>query len=297
MIEREWEKSHFSRISLSTTRVRQRLCNLMGTDVIRLNDKRYFQKLSTRLQEEYESEMDKEEDARMASENERLRRLMLEGVIENPHDYRAIIHGEHTQHRRTKKKKRSKRKKRPESSQGTDNTKTVTSQGSEEERDEDEEVVTQVEYLTRPGSSVGISSAKTKKTSARKDRKTGVDQRDDGEKENNEEKRFAEMHVPPPHRPSSSCSLRRKRLKSAAPRVSHWDQSSSESSDADSDPETKSLPEPRPSRYQWRYSKKEKPLVKTLRKEETVAGLYAIAEELISPIKTEETSKKSKRPV
>ena len=40
--------------SLSTTRVRQRLCNLMGTDVIRLNDKRYFQKLSTRLQEEYE---------------------------------------------------------------------------------------------------------------------------------------------------------------------------------------------------------------------------------------------------
>ena len=57
-----------------------------------------------------QSEMDKEEDARMASENERLRRLMLEGVIENPHDYRAIIHGEHTQHRRTKKKKRSKRK-------------------------------------------------------------------------------------------------------------------------------------------------------------------------------------------
>ena len=54
--------------------------------------------------------MDKEEDARMASENERLRRLMLEGIIENPHDYRAIIHGEHTQHRRTKKKKRSKRK-------------------------------------------------------------------------------------------------------------------------------------------------------------------------------------------
>ena len=40
--------------SLSTTRVRQRLCNLMGTDVIRLNDKRYFQKLSERLQEEYE---------------------------------------------------------------------------------------------------------------------------------------------------------------------------------------------------------------------------------------------------
>ena len=40
--------------SLSTTRVRQRLCDLMGTDVIRLNDKRYFQTLTQRLQDEYE---------------------------------------------------------------------------------------------------------------------------------------------------------------------------------------------------------------------------------------------------
>ena len=55
--------------------------------------------------------MDKEEEARMASENERLRRLMLEGVIENPHDYRAILHGEHNKHKHHKKKKRKSRRK------------------------------------------------------------------------------------------------------------------------------------------------------------------------------------------
>ena len=40
--------------SLSTNRIRQRLFDLMGTDVIRLNDTRYFKKLSTKLREEYE---------------------------------------------------------------------------------------------------------------------------------------------------------------------------------------------------------------------------------------------------
>ena len=60
--------------------------------------------------------MDKEEEVRMASENERLRRLMLEGVIENPHDYRALIHGEQNKQKYHKKKKRkSKRKVEPSS--------------------------------------------------------------------------------------------------------------------------------------------------------------------------------------
>ena len=59
----------------------------------------------------FQSIMDKEEDARVASENERLRRLMLEGVIDNPQDYRAVIHGEHNKHRHTKKKKKRARRK------------------------------------------------------------------------------------------------------------------------------------------------------------------------------------------
>lgn len=53
--------------------------------------------------------MDRQEEARAASEQERLRRLMLEGVIEAPDDYRAVVHGEH--HRdKPKKKKRRKNK-------------------------------------------------------------------------------------------------------------------------------------------------------------------------------------------
>lgn len=314
--ERLWEKRHFSSLSLSTTRVRQRLCNLMGTDVIRLNDKRYFQKLSDRLQEEYETVMDKEEEARAASENERLRRLMLEGVIKNPHDYRAIIHGEHHKHKHSKKKKRrSKRKKQvePEREIEEGSATTLTPQASEEESESQEqkdEVVTQVEILSRPGSSLAsravsrdkrVSSARTRRSPSggrsRTEESRLVEEQGE-EEENDQEKRFSEMHVPPPHRPSSSCSLRRKRLKSASARVSHWDESreSEESSEEETEEETRSLPDTRRSKNYWKYSKTEKPLVLTLRREETVEGLYSIAEQLISPKKAEESyDKKGKR--
>ncbi|WAR30329.1 hypothetical protein MAR_032871 [Mya arenaria] len=53
--------------------------------------------------------MDKQEDARAASEHERIRRLMLEGVIDAPNDHRAIVYGDHNKRHGKKKRKKGKR--------------------------------------------------------------------------------------------------------------------------------------------------------------------------------------------
>ncbi|XP_060071881.1 uncharacterized protein LOC132551763 [Ylistrum balloti] len=76
-------------VSLSVLRTRQHLQRLMGTDVIRLNDHNYTETLLQKLKEEYEANMDKKEKALADAEKQRLRKLMLEGIIsvnvmENP---------------------------------------------------------------------------------------------------------------------------------------------------------------------------------------------------------------------
>ncbi|XP_069120816.1 uncharacterized protein [Argopecten irradians] len=67
--------------SLSALRIRQKLLRLMGTDVIRLNDKSYTDTLLDKLKQEYESNVEKKEKALQEAEKKRLRKLMLEGVI------------------------------------------------------------------------------------------------------------------------------------------------------------------------------------------------------------------------
>ncbi|XP_045202642.2 uncharacterized protein LOC123556093 isoform X3 [Mercenaria mercenaria] len=284
--------------SLSTTRVRQRLCDLMGTDVIRLNDKRYFQTLTQRLQDEYETIMDKQEDARAASEHERLRRLMLEGIIDAPNDYRAVVQGHD--------KKQNKKKKRRKIKRHTDNhvtydldTKASDDEGQSKSRKED--VVTQVEILSgsRPTSeksrdTVEDPSPKAPATRRRSVKKVTV------EKENERlNKTLKEMHARPPHhesalRPTSSCSTHRKsrRIKSAAPRLTYTGReptsSDDESSSATNEFDTQSLPERMSSRKPSKYSTNEPERVTKLRMEETVAGLYSIAEELVSPVKADD---------
>ncbi|XP_045202648.1 uncharacterized protein LOC123556093 isoform X4 [Mercenaria mercenaria] len=239
--------------SLSTTRVRQRLCDLMGTDVIRLNDKRYFQTLTQRLQDEYETIMDKQEDARAASEHERLRRLMLEGIIDAPNDYRAVVQGHD--------KKQNKKKKRRKIKRHTDNhvtydldTKASDDEGQSKSRKED--VVTQVEILSgsRPTSeksrdTVEDPSPKAPATRRRSVKKVTV------EKEN---------------------ERLNKTLKE------------DESSSATNEFDTQSLPERMSSRKPSKYSTNEPERVTKLRMEETVAGLYSIAEELVSPVKADD---------
>jgi hypothetical protein len=53
--------------------------------------------------------MDKQEDARAASEDQRLRRLMLEGIIDAPNDYRAVVLGHDKKQNKKKKRRKIKR--------------------------------------------------------------------------------------------------------------------------------------------------------------------------------------------
>ncbi|XP_069120817.1 uncharacterized protein [Argopecten irradians] len=76
-----WEDRHEKANSLSALRIRQKLLRLMGTDVIRLNDKSYTDTLLDKLKQEYESNVEKKEKALQEAEKKRLRKLMLEGVI------------------------------------------------------------------------------------------------------------------------------------------------------------------------------------------------------------------------
>lgn len=272
--------------SLSTTRVRQRLCDLMGTDVIRLNDKRYFEKLSQRLQEEYETVMDKQEEQRSAAEKQRMRRLMLEGILDNQDDYRAVLHGEH-KHRPKKKKKKTLRK----NTAGNEGQRSNSPQHSDEDRKK--EVETQIEVLSRPSSGTqpeARTSDHSRAPGGKSKHGTGGQR---GSRQNGHDtsvKHKNEMYVRPPHhdhaRSSTACSTHRKsrRVQSASARLGDRDNSpDSDDSDTatdDSRYETMSLP-PSSQRYS-KFSRHEPERVRELRSTETVAGLYSIAEELVT---------------
>ncbi|XP_052221733.1 uncharacterized protein LOC127838182 isoform X5 [Dreissena polymorpha] len=244
--------------SLSTTRVRQRLCDLMGTDVIRLNDKRYFQKLSERLQDEYETIMDKQEEARAASEEQRIRRLMLEGVIDAPNDYRAVVHGTHHKPQTKKKLKSGKRH-----SSARSHREATGSAGSDEEgqmKTKKEEVETQVGLMSgsRPGSHKSSLRMRASNENARTpSRRVFID-----EKEND--------------------------------RAQQQQQQTSNESDGEGNDgirsgdrpfDTQSLPDRNAHRMYSKYSVYEPERVSRLREAETVEGLYAIAEEIVSPVR------------
>ena len=57
----------------------------------------------------FQTIMDKQEEARAASEDERLRRLMLEGIIDAPNDYRAVVQGHEKKQNKKKKRRKIKR--------------------------------------------------------------------------------------------------------------------------------------------------------------------------------------------
>ncbi|XP_060575266.1 uncharacterized protein LOC132732779 isoform X7 [Ruditapes philippinarum] len=284
----------FDERSLSTTRVRQRLCDLMGTDVIRLNDKRYFQTLTKRLQDEYETIMDKQEDARAASEDQRLRRLMLEGIIDAPNDYRAVVLG-HDKKQNKKKKRRKIKRHTPTHVTYDLEYKSSDDEGQSKTRKED--VVTQVEIFSgsRPSSLKSRGTSDDQSTNILETRrKSSVRKVGAREKENEIiSQKLNKMHARPPHhdRPTSSCSLHRKsrRIKSAAPRLTNAERelisSDDESNATTTEFDTQSLPDRAYFRKQSKYSTHEPERVTKLRTEETVAGLYSIAEELISPVR------------
>jgi len=65
-------------------KVKSHLESLMGTDVIKLNDREYMLSLQSRLMREYETVMDKQEELRSEKERRRQRRLYIEGLQELP---------------------------------------------------------------------------------------------------------------------------------------------------------------------------------------------------------------------
>ncbi|XP_078686208.1 uncharacterized protein LOC144918945 [Branchiostoma floridae x Branchiostoma belcheri] len=60
---------------------KQRLRRLMGTDVVRINDQKYMEKLRDRIVAEYESEIEKRESQLVLNERKRERRLVLQGLM------------------------------------------------------------------------------------------------------------------------------------------------------------------------------------------------------------------------
>ncbi|XP_064617071.1 uncharacterized protein LOC135481069 isoform X2 [Liolophura sinensis] len=70
----------------ANSRVKQRLERLMGTDVVKLNDKKYMLKLEKNIQQEYEAALNKKETERMAIEQMRMRRLVVQGLSSDDYD-------------------------------------------------------------------------------------------------------------------------------------------------------------------------------------------------------------------
>ncbi|XP_077987203.1 uncharacterized protein LOC144441494 [Glandiceps talaboti] len=88
---------------------KQRLVSLMGSDEVKVNDKRYMQKLKKRLDEDYQIKLRKRQEALALNEVKREKRLILEGIISRPIDeIERDKARQRAPHRRKKKRKHSK---------------------------------------------------------------------------------------------------------------------------------------------------------------------------------------------
>ncbi|XP_064650297.1 uncharacterized protein LOC135501849 isoform X2 [Lineus longissimus] len=61
--------------------IRKRMLYLMGTDVCRINDKKFIERLQVRVQDEYEKEQENKERQLAEKERQRQRRLISDGVM------------------------------------------------------------------------------------------------------------------------------------------------------------------------------------------------------------------------
>ncbi|KAK3594600.1 hypothetical protein CHS0354_000393 [Potamilus streckersoni] len=313
----------YNQSSLSTVRVRQRLQGLMGSDVIRLNDRRYFEKLSTKLRNEYETAMDRKEHAREEAEKERLRKLVLAGVIEDKSENKSDFFLDKQKKKRKKKRKKIKKKgpfddnndAKDLSIHSDDWNTTKTSGFSEvdyEEDEEEEDVLTQIQIesgsrpesstsrrpqSSRPGSSQGSrpSSSISRRPQSSRQRSFSPTHRSasPGDQQSVTSRTPEMSYIPPPHHESASRkSFRSKRVQSAMPRISTAKKTEETDSDEEIREETKSLPgdlaQTERQRRLKRFSIVDPPLIRELKKEETVSGLYSIADKLIFPVATKE---------
>ncbi|KAK2147366.1 hypothetical protein LSH36_556g00002 [Paralvinella palmiformis] len=68
--------------SAEAQRMKNRLIHLTGSDTITVNDKDYMEKLRTKIWQEHEGELKRKELEREDNERQRMRRLLARGIIE-----------------------------------------------------------------------------------------------------------------------------------------------------------------------------------------------------------------------
>ncbi|CAH1786000.1 unnamed protein product [Owenia fusiformis] len=118
--------------SMEGLRTKERMQYLMGSDVIQVGDKVYNDRLRERLQEEYNAKMDQREQELSQQEKRRVRRLVLQGVLHSSdEDEGACLHDNRhntTNHKHTnKKKKKSPRRSRSQGGHSQDTQSTSSS--------------------------------------------------------------------------------------------------------------------------------------------------------------------------
>ncbi|KAK6196008.1 hypothetical protein SNE40_001316 [Patella caerulea] len=68
-------------VGLEHSKFREELIRLMGSDVIRLNDREWNERFHRRIEEEYHRTLDQKEKALAEAEEKRIRKLKLEGLV------------------------------------------------------------------------------------------------------------------------------------------------------------------------------------------------------------------------
>ncbi|XP_033730805.1 uncharacterized protein LOC117320287 isoform X2 [Pecten maximus] len=242
-----WEDRYDKSNSLSALRIRQKLLKLMGTDVIRLNDRNYTETLLDKLKQEYESNLDKKEKALEKAEKQRLRKLMLDGIISAS----VMKNPAGKQHRSKRIKHNSKdtnKKVGPPSIMHEDSPyyQAERPDSRPQPMDHKQSVVSQMEHTEN-------------KDSEEKHKENLSDQKDEDEKISVDDS----MNDSPGG-------------KQKAKKQVQWSQPKKQMNSGDG-------PVSSPKRVypKGKFSTKESPLLRNLREEETVAGLYRLAEKLV----------------
>ncbi|XP_071155771.1 uncharacterized protein DDB_G0286299-like isoform X1 [Mytilus edulis] len=232
--------------TLSTAKVRSRLQHLMGTDVIRINDKRYIDKMYEKLEIEQEAEVCKKEQALEDAEDERLRSLQLSGVLPKSKQTPLQVkqkrdHMKLSQHKKNKNKPAEER---------NEESVILIEEVTTDQRD----VTTQVEKIEQSNKDDRIKQKDTKKGQClTKDHK--------GESKNTDQ---------PSHTRETISSKETEINKEVKFNNGTYTKQENQNRTAERTPTGK-------------FAQKETPFVKELRGTQTVGELYDMAEKLMSP--------------
>ncbi|OWF56100.1 uncharacterized protein LOC110451583 isoform X2 [Mizuhopecten yessoensis] len=247
-----WEDRYDNSNSHSTMRIRHNLQRLMGTDVIRLNDRNYTETLLRMLQEDYEANLDKKEKALEDAEKQRLRKLMLEGTI-------TVSMMEHPdgKHKRSKKRKHKRK----------DNAHTKKKVGHPSIMHDDSP------YYQHVAERSELSPHSMDKIQCVVSQMELIENKDaeESQKENEGDRTNGDEEVSTGS--SHGNSPRERSMKKQV----QWSKPKRQVNSGD-----RTVAKSTPRNYpKGKFSKKESPLLHEFREEETVDGLYRLAERLV----------------